>query len=599
MAIAVTFKGVTRNVQAITISSSQNSRDRCTIRYIVPLGGLVPTIDDEVIVTESSTRIFAGQIKQPTSTGLSGSPTQQIEASVNILDFNELADRQVISLTLASGTLKVAATALLAYLPGVTLSMTPSGPTLPSLTYENVTVTAILDDLCKNTGWLRNISYYKVLSFWEPGTWDAPWDVAAGDGNTVGDITVSRSRVDYANRIIVRFSDVARKAYAYVWMPSGNFANGETVTVGSKTYTFQDTLTDADGNVHISHVNGAGSLTNLGAAIRLTGGDYAASMTVHPQVTAWENRADLLTVQALAPGASGNSIAVSDATANSSWIGEGSVPMTTLLNGADEALTNLVTVNNLTEQGLYDVYTRVVDAPSIFSEVDALALGNHALARAIVVEETITYDTYRTGLVVGMTQQIVIPDREINASCLITDINWNMMPGNEMRRSVTARAGTVYDGSIWRDMYQTWSGTSSGGTTMSWGGGVSVAAPLRVVYTLGGSRSLLATPATSAWVPIAEWCPAKALESFEARVRCWLWAAHAGIEVQARLVSGTDGVTFGTVVPVVPEMDAVTSQTPVERSAAFTAGVNVYYRLEVKPTTAGEGCGCLGYLESA
>ena len=597
MAIAVTFKGVTRNVQAISISSSQNSRDRCTIRYMVPLGGLVPTIDDEVIVTESSTRIFAGQVKQPTSAGLSGTPTAQIEASVNILDFNELADRQVVTLTLAPGTLKVAATILLAYLPGVTLNMAPSGPTLPSLTYENVTVTTILDDLCKNTGWLRNISYYKELSFWYPGTWNAPWNVAAGDGNTVGDITVSRSRVDYANRIIVRFSDTARKAYAYVWMPTGNFANGETVTVGSKTYTFQDTLTDVDGNVHISHVNGAGSLTNLGAAIRLTGGDYAASMTVHPQVTAWENRSDLLTVQALAPGASGNSIAVSDTTANSSWIGEGAVPMTALLNGADEALTNQVTVNNLTEQGLYNVYARVVDAPSIFTAADATALGNHVLARAIVVEETITYDTYRSGLVVGMTQQIVIPDREINASCLITDINWDMALGDEMRRSVTARAGTVYDGSIWRDMYQTWSGTSSGGgTTASWGGGVSPAAPSRISYALGGSRQLLVTPVTSSWVPIAEWCPVKATEAFEARVRCWIWALHAGIEVQARLVSGTDGITFGT---FFTPMAAVTSQTPVERSMTFTAGVNVYYRLEIKPTTAGEGCGCLGYLESA
>ena len=56
----------------------------------------------------------------------------------------------------------------------------------------------------------------------------------------------------------------------------------ETTVIGSKTYTWQDTLTDVDGNVHIG-ATASDCIDNLIAAIILgsgSGTDYAASMTL-------------------------------------------------------------------------------------------------------------------------------------------------------------------------------------------------------------------------------------------------------------------------------------------------------------------------------
>lgn len=60
-----------------------------------------------------------------------------------------------------------------------------------------------------------------------------------------------------------------------------NAANGNTVTIGTKVYTFQDTLTNVDGNVKIG-ATASDTIDNLIAAINLSTGAgtlYAASMT--------------------------------------------------------------------------------------------------------------------------------------------------------------------------------------------------------------------------------------------------------------------------------------------------------------------------------
>lgn len=67
---------------------------------------------------------------------------------------------------------------------------------------------------------------------------------------------------------------------------SGSIDNAQTVTIGSKVYTFQATLTDVDGNVKLG-ADDAESYANLAAAIELGAGAgtaYAASMTRHPSV---------------------------------------------------------------------------------------------------------------------------------------------------------------------------------------------------------------------------------------------------------------------------------------------------------------------------
>lgn len=69
---------------------------------------------------------------------------------------------------------------------------------------------------------------------------------------------------------------------------SGSIANGDTVTIGTKTYTWQTTLTNVNGNVLLGATN-ATALANLASAINLTtgaGSTYAAAMTKHTLVSA-------------------------------------------------------------------------------------------------------------------------------------------------------------------------------------------------------------------------------------------------------------------------------------------------------------------------
>jgi hypothetical protein len=98
-------------------------------------------------------------------------------------------------------------------------------------------------------------------------------------------------------------------------------ANGTTVQIGSKTYTFQTTLTNVNGNVLIG-VSAATALDNLKSAINLTAGagtTYAAATTAHPEVVATTNTDTAQTVEAILGGAKYNTVPLAESSAALSW----------------------------------------------------------------------------------------------------------------------------------------------------------------------------------------------------------------------------------------------------------------------------------------
>ena len=102
---------------------------------------------------------------------------------------------------------------------------------------------------------------------------------------------------------------------------TGNALNSQTVTIDTKVYTFQTTLTNVDGNVLIG-ATASDSLDNLIAAITLGAGagtTYATSTTEHPTVTAAAGAGDTMDVTAKTAGTSGNSIATTETLTNGSW----------------------------------------------------------------------------------------------------------------------------------------------------------------------------------------------------------------------------------------------------------------------------------------
>jgi hypothetical protein len=119
---------------------------------------------------------------------------------------------------------------------------------------------------------------------------------------------------------------------------TGQPANGDTITIGVKTYTFQTVLTNVDGNIFIG-ASLAATLLNIRNAINLNGlgvpgTDFALSTTINTQVTATATGTTLV-VTAIVKGTSGNLIGTTKVGANYTW------GAATLTGGAGKSLLDL------------------------------------------------------------------------------------------------------------------------------------------------------------------------------------------------------------------------------------------------------------------
>lgn len=112
-------------------------------------------------------------------------------------------------------------------------------------------------------------------------------------------------------------------------------ADTNTVTIDGKVYTFQDTLTNVDGNVK-RDADDSISIDNLIAAVNIEAGSgtlYAAATTLHATVSASAGAGDTMTATAKVAGLDGNAIAVSETLTDGSWAAA------TLLGGVGHTAT--------------------------------------------------------------------------------------------------------------------------------------------------------------------------------------------------------------------------------------------------------------------
>lgn len=121
------------------------------------------------------------------------------------------------------------------------------------------------------------------------------WDGA----NTTDDVAVHVAPTQARIHALVS-SDADDTAGVSTLTLTANITNGDTMTIGTKVYTFQTTLTNVDGNILISAVNASGSIDNAIAAINLggtAGTDYALAMTAPTEsVTAYVGAGDTMIV---------------------------------------------------------------------------------------------------------------------------------------------------------------------------------------------------------------------------------------------------------------------------------------------------------------
>lgn len=496
-------------------------------------------------------RLFAGANDEPETTGLGGFGVQAVTTKVAASDLNAKAERRYVKAVLPAGTLK-SQLLVIASVLGLTIHPAqPNGPAMPEQAADYMLLRTLLDQLTvSSAGWIWEFDGFGYLRMFAPVSEAAPVNVIDGNGVAVGDIKVKPTRNGYANRVILRFSDAARASYGFLGT-TGNFANGEQVTLGSKTYTLQTVLTNSDGNVAIG-AHAVDSLHNLVAAITLGAGSgtaYAAAMTVHPQASAYLFSGSSLIATALTAGAAGNSIAVSETSANASWFGEGGVPLTTLQLGVDQALTNVVISEDLVEQGLHDIWEVVIQAPDTTNPADAQTLADNYKAIKLLAPKQVTYETYALGLRPGQTQTIQVATRGVNNLFMITDVKHPHREGALVRRVVTAIESLLLPSSPrWRELYKQWSagggGASSAGTVVSSGGSSS---SVPTVYFLGGSLTDRVSSPTPDWVPAS---------AVQIRIDTTVRGTTSGVvyvrvrafagTVTARLRNVTDGSTVGT-----------------------------------------------------
>jgi hypothetical protein len=209
---------------------------------------------------------------------------------------------------------------------------------------------------------------------------------------------------------------VTAAAASQVLTTTGASTTAETITIGSKVYTLQDTLTNVDGHVKRSGTI-ATDLANLVKAINLTGvagTDYAAATTINSQVSAVSG-ATTLTVTSKVVGAASNSIATTETMTNGSW------GNTTLLGGLDAVAasaslakathglhvgdgpflatnsggalptgcpSSLLWVVGVPDSGHFELATGPRDAPIVFS---AAGSGTNTLTKASTIDAMFAY----------------------------------------------------------------------------------------------------------------------------------------------------------------------------------------------------------------
>jgi len=145
---------------------------------------------------------------------------------------------------------------------------------------------------------------------------------------------------------------------------TGNANNNETVLINDRTYLWQDTLTDVDGNVQIG-ATAQDSADNLIAAVTLTGTpgtQYAASMTINSDMTAGPGlppASPLLTVEAsgrLSQGFASNGRPLQETMLNAEW----DTPVT--INGIGQTSTFVeMFIFNVDQIGAEEIEIHVSD----------------------------------------------------------------------------------------------------------------------------------------------------------------------------------------------------------------------------------------------
>lgn len=163
----------------------------------------------------------------------------------------------------------------------------------------------------------------------QAGNWyddlNIPSTLDTGVQRGVNDLNTALHAVEKKRvlRCVQLLADISIPASAFAGETltlTSNAANNETVVIDGKTYTFQTSLTNVDGNVLIG-ASASDSLDNLIAAINLAAGAGAlyAAATTAGTYTAVAGAGDTMDIASIHGGSHHNGEAVTETLANGAW----------------------------------------------------------------------------------------------------------------------------------------------------------------------------------------------------------------------------------------------------------------------------------------
>lgn len=392
-----TIDGVEKQIQpGWRISENLNERNTMTFSVLSLDGSYRPEARQVVNFRYDGTLIFAGHIHHTDEKGLGGYGVVPIETACGATDYNALTDRRQAEVTLAAGTLKSQKEDLDAYLTPYGVISDPEqvdGPAMDELTFQRGSLTEGYNKLSVASGYAKQIDYLKVSRMYAPGTTPAPFNIADNDGQIIGDVTVSPSTDQYANRIIV--------------------------LAGSGTQEVEDHFT-GDGvedtfelNYNVASLYGYVVNNAVSETLRISG---------DPDSATWEYDPDTRSITRLtgAPG-NGNAIVIS-------YVAQFPFEATAEDVGEQDGGANLI-------ERVY-VHTEIMDITT------AQALADGYLVKALITPREVRYTTLLPGVHPGMSQYIECTPRNLDGYCLITNVDITAN-GNVLRYEVRATEGLV------------------------------------------------------------------------------------------------------------------------------------------------------------
>ncbi len=409
------------NSQAWRISEHLNERNTMTFgvksmdaSYRPPQRGIVNFLDDAALK-------FAGIIYQRSETGLGGYGVVPIVTVCNATDFNVLPSHRQVAVSLAAGTLKSMLATVQTYLDDYGVTLDPEqadGDSFDDLVFELGPLTEVLNKLSVISGWAWEITYDRLLRMFPPGDVAAPINIADNDGNVLGDLTVSPTTTNYANRV-------------YVFAGTGTKDVEDHFVGDGVEDTFPLTYTPASLYGYVT-VN-------------------AVVETLGPGAT-WEYEAGTNSITRTA-GAPANLDAITI-----TYVG--SFPYVAMAEDVPA------------QDGGINLVEKTFTAPDVMDATTAQAMAAGYLAQSLAEPREIRYTTSVSGIRPGMSQHITCSGRDLDADCLITAVEtYPVGKRHKLRYDVTAVEGLVIvPGFIaeWREMTgAATAGPGSGGSFAS------------------------------------------------------------------------------------------------------------------------------------